>query len=302
MLTAADKTAEWLASTRLSIILFGLLAAAAIPGTLLENRHAYYSHPLFVILLTAFTLHLAYCTARRWRALALSTLAVHLGVLLTMAGALLTGRGYTATVNIYEGADTDRVYRWDLQQDSRFDYRIRIRKINSEYHPAPLQIGVLKSDRKFALKTLKTGDSFSLDGYSVRIEKFDPWKEAAYLSVTRGGKVIGTADTLGAADLPSDFPFAFRLVAFKKAVLKRLWVDLELLQNGQTVASGSTETNHPFSWQGIEFFNTAVGRDDDRRPYAGIQIVNDPGKYTVYAGMFILCVGTIAAWYRRFTR
>jgi hypothetical protein len=302
MLPEGNKVIQWLSSTQLSLILFGLLAAAAIPGTLLKSQREYYNHPVFLILLFAFALHLSLCTAKRWKSLSRTTLIVHAGVLVTLAGAFLTGRGYVATINIYEGESSNSVYRWDLKQDTLFSKEIRVKKINTEFHPVPLQIGVMKGEEKYKLLTVKTGEIFPLDGYSIKAEKFDPWREAVTITVMKGASLIGSADTLGLSSLPAEFPFSFKLVAFQDAVIKRFWVDLDLLENGHVVTSGITEINHPFNWNGLDFFNTEISLDPARRPYAGIQIVNDPGKYVVYSGMFILAAGTIAAWYRRFRR
>lgn len=302
MLPAGRTVIEWLSSTRLSIILFGLLVVAAIPGTLLKSQREYYSHPLFFLLLLAFALHLAICTVKRWKSLSRSTLLVHLGVLITLAGAVMTGRGYVATINIYEGESSKTVYRWDLKRDAPFSHEIRVKKINKTFHPVPLQIGVMKGDQKHALKTLRTGETFQLDGFSVKADSFDPWKELVSLTVLKNGQIVGTADTSGASTLPADFPFSFKLVAFQDAVIKRFWIDLEFLENGHVVKSGVTEINTPLTWNGLDFFNTKISLDQDKRPYAGIQIVRDPGKYIVYAGMFILSIGAIAAWYRRFRR
>lgn len=302
MLPAGKKALEWLASTQLSLILFGLLAAAAIPGTMLKSQREYYSHPVFVLILCAFALHLAICTCKRWRSLSRSTLVVHGGVLLTLVGALLTTRGYVATINIYEGESSATVYRWDKNQDMPFGHDIRVRKINTEFHATPLQIGVMKGAQKYQLKTVKTGEAFEIDGYAMKAERFDPWREVVSISVMKGSQAIGSTDTLGISTLPADFPYTFTLVAFQNAAIKRFWVDLELLQNGHVITSGVTEINHPFNWNGLDFFNTEISLDENKRPYAGIQIVRDPGKYVVYSGMFILCVGTLAAWYRRFQR
>lgn len=302
MLPAVRTFIQWLSSTQLTIALFGLLAVAAIPGTLLKSQREYYSHPAFVLLILAFALHLALCTLSRWQSLAGSTLIVHTGVLITLVGTVLTGSGYVATINIYEGESSKTVYRWDLNQDTSFSHEIRVRKINTEFHPALLQIGVMKGERKHALKTVKTGESFQLNEYAVKADHFDLWQENVSIVVMKGGKIIGSADTSGASTLPADFPFSFKLVKFQSPVIKRFWVDLDLLDSGHVVKSGSTEINAPFNWNRLDFFNTGIGLDKDKRPYAGIQIVSDPGKYVVYSGMFILSVGTIAAWYRRFQR
>lgn len=300
MLPSGNKIMKWLSSTELSLILFGLLAAAALPGTLLKSQQGYYHHPLFILLLTAFGLHLVLCTVRRWRSLAPTTLVVHGGVLVVLAGGVLTASGYVATINIYEGESSKTVYRWDLKQDAPFPQEIRVARIHADFHPVPLKIGVMKGEQKHSLQTTKTGESFTLDGYQIRIDRFDPWKETAYLSVTKEATPVGTADTSGGAVLPADFPFNFKLVAFQDAVIKRFWVDLELLENGRTVAAGTTEVNKPFNWNGLDFFNTQISLDKDKRPYAGLQVVRDPGKYVVYAGMVILSIGAVAAWYRRF--
>lgn len=302
MLPPGRKVIEWLSSTQLSIILFGLLATAAIPGTLFKSQREYYSHPLFQLIIIAFTLHLALCTFRRWKSLAPSTLIVHSGVLLTLAGAVMTGMGYVATINIYEGDSSRTVYRWDLKKDTPFSHEIRVKKINKEFHPVPLQIGIMRLDQKYDLKTIKSGESFMVEGYSVQVDSFDPWKEIVSFTISKGSEAIGSADTSGISNLPPDFPFSFKLVAFKDAVIKRFWVDMELLENGYLIQSAVTEINSPFNWRGLDFFNTSISLDPDKRPYAGIQIVRDPGKYVVYTGMFILSVGTIAAWYRRFKR
>lgn len=302
MVSAGRTFIEWASSTRLSIILFGLLAAAAIPGTLLKSQREYYSHPVFTALLVVFALHLTLCTVKRWQSLAASTLVVHLGVLITLAGGVLTGTGYVATINIYEGESSKTVYRWDLQKDTPFSHEIRVKKINKLFHPVPLQIGIMKGEQKHDLQTVKTGDTFQLDGFSIQVDSFDPWKEIVTVTVLKNGQIIGTANTAGTSTLPADFPFSFKLVKFKDAVIKRFWVDLEFLENGHVVKSGATEINTPFNWNGLDFFNTQISLDQEKRPFAGIQIVNDPGKYVVYSGMFILSVGTIAAWYRRFKR
>jgi len=304
MLPEGNKVIQWLSSTQLSLILFGLLAAAAIPGTMLKSSREYYNHPAFQVILFAFALHLAICTASRWNSLSRTTLIVHAGVLITLAGAFLTGRGYVATINIYEGESSKSVFRWDLQQDTLFSHEIRVNKINTEFHPVPLQIGVMKGNQKYVPKPfeIRTGEAFPLDGYSIKAEKFDPWREVVTITVMKDSRLVGSTDTLGISSLPADFPFSFKLVAFQNAVIKRFWVDLELLENGHVVTSGVTEINHPFNWNGLDFFNTEISLDQAKRPYAGIQIVRDPGKYVVYSGMFILAVGTMAAWYRRFKR
>ena len=120
------------------------------------------------------------------------------------------------------------------------------------------------------------------------------------LSVFEKDKLIGTFNTLsGSTDLPADFPYSFKLVAFKTPRLKRQWVDLILTDASGVVAEGTAEVNGPFQWEGLYFFNTQVDRDPDGVPYAGIQIVQDPGRWLVFSGMVIVAIGAFMATFRR---
>ena len=293
------KLVRGLTSTELSLVLFGLLSIVAIPGTVVKNQAAYFHHPLFLVLLGSFAVHLTACTVKRWRGLARSTLVVHLGVLVTLAGALLTATGYVATVNVHEGATIDTAFRWDRERDMPLGVSLTINRINREYYPIPLKVGILKGDEKKNLVVCKTGESFPLDDCTVHVDSFDPWDGSLVLSVRRRETLLGTVDSEGDSTLPADFPYSFQLVAFQDPAIKRFWIDLQLSRDGQTIARGTTELNKPFHWNGLNFFNTQIALDEEGAPYAGLQIVRDPGQPVVFVGMFVLSVGALAAWYRR---
>ena len=291
--------AKYLASTELAIALFIVICLAAIPGTLTESR-AIYSSPLFVGLIGLMALNLLCCTLKRWKSLAKSTLIMHLGVLLTLAGCIVTSFGYVATVNIYEGSSVDQVYRWDTGQDVPLGMELAVKRINREFYPVPVRVGVLHGKEKFGLFTLRTGESFNLDDYRVAADTFEPTGCNLKLTVYKQGRVIGTADTSGMNNLPADFPYAFKLVSYKDPFLKRIWVDLLLSDRDKTLATGTAEVNGPFKWQGLYFYNTLTGKDEDGRPYAGIQIVRDPGRPFVFFGFAVMGLGAIFAFFRRF--
>jgi hypothetical protein len=296
------KIIRGLTSTELSLVLFGLLCAAAIPGTVLQNRATYYHHPLFLALLVSFGVHLTACTVRRWRGLARSTLIVHLGVLVILAGAVMTASGYVATINIHEGATVDTVYRWDLERDTPLGLDITISRINREYYPIPLKIGILKGEEKKDLIVCKTGETFPLEGFTVHVDSYDPWDGTLRLTLLEKGVRLGTVDSTGASTLPAGFPYSFQLVAFQDPAIKRFWTELQLSRDGQVVARGTTELNKPFTWNGLYFFNPQIAKDEEGVPYAGIQIVRDPGQVVVFGGMIVLSVGALAAWHRRYRR
>jgi len=99
-------------------------------------------------LLGLFGVNLVLCTVVRFKRLSAPVLVLHGGVLLTLAGCILTALGYVATVNIYEGSTVDQVFRWDLNRDVPLGAELKIRKINKLFYPIPVQVGVLKWRKK----------------------------------------------------------------------------------------------------------------------------------------------------------
>jgi hypothetical protein len=225
---------------------------------------------------------------------------VHCGVILTLAGCVLASFGYVATVNMYEGSVVDQVYRWDKKSDAPLGAAMELKKIHWEFYPMPVRIGVLRGQIKEKLFELKTGESFDFQGYRISVEPALFNSENLNLSVFRDDRLLGTYNTeSGAHELPSDFPYSFKLVAFVSPRLKRQWIDLALRDSTGAVSEGTAEVNGPFQWHGLYFFNTQVSRDPAGKPYAGIQIVKDPGRWLVFTGMVIVAVGAFLAAFRR---
>lgn len=285
----------------LAVVLFLVVAVLAIPGTFTENR-ALYTHPAFLVLLGGLALNLVLCTVRRFRALSVPVLILHLGVLVVCVGVIARAFGHVATVNVYEGTTVDKVYRWDLERDVPLGAELTIRRINREYYPIPVKVGVLRGDVKESLHTLKTGDSFLVGPYRIVADSLQFPSEVLRLSVFRDGRLVGTCDTAGSRSLPADFPYEFRLVAFQDPVLKRLWVDLALSLDSVPVAAGTAEVNAPFIWNGLYFYNTQVGTDKVGMSFAGIQVVRDPGRPCVFTGFAIMGAGVVLVCARRLRR
>ncbi len=301
ILDKLNKLPIWVASTECAVILFLAIAAVAIPGTFMEDRSIYAS-PLFLVLLGVFGLNLLLCTIKRRGTISRPVLILHTGVLLTLAGCIATSFGYVATVNIYEGTSVNKFYRWDKKADVDLGFDLLVKKINSEYYPIPVKVGVLKGLQKENLFILKTGESFEFNGYRIAVESLDPVTEQLTLTVYEQNRRIGSYNTSGLSDLPADFPYTFALVAFQNPRLKRLWVDLDINQNSGNIAGGTSEVNGPFQWGGLYFYNTQIGKDSEGTPYAGIQIVRDPGRPVVFAGFAVMGLGAVLSFKRRFSR
>lgn len=293
------KGLKFLASTELAVALFLVISLAAIPGTLSEAR-TFYSSPPFRLLLGLFGVNLLLCTYRRFASISRPVLVLHVGVIVTLLGCVLATFGFVATVNMYEGTTVDQFYRWDTKLDAPLGMNLSLKKINLEFYPMPVKIGVLKGQNKEKLVELKTGQSFDLYDYRVAVGSAENKSENLKLSVFEKDKLIGTYNTLsGATDLPAGFPYSFKLVAYVTPQLKRQWVDLVLKDATGAVTEGTAEVNGPLQWHGFYFYNTQLSVDPAGTQYAGIQIVRDPGRWLVFTGMVIVAIGAFMATFRR---
>lgn len=292
------KVIKFLASTELAVALFLVISLVAIPGTFSETR-TLYSSPPFLLLLGLFGVNLLLCTYRRFASISKPVLVLHGGVIITLLGCILASFGFVATVNMYEGTTVDQFYRWDTKSDAPLGLSLSLKKINLEFYPMPVKIGVLKGQEKERLVELKTGQSFDLNDYRVDVGSVEK-SENLKLSVFEKSRLIGTYNTLsGVNDLPAGFPYSFKLVAYVTPQLKRQWVDLLVKDPAGAVAEGTAEVNGPFQWSGLYFYNTQLAFDPAGVPYAGIQIVRDPGRWLVFAGMMIVACGALMATFRK---
>ncbi len=293
-----EKIYEFLSSRKLAIVLFCGICLASLPGTFAEKSDIY-SHPLFISLLALLALNLLACTARRIRTLPRPVLALHAGIALTLTGAAIGASGYVATVNVYEGKTVDTAFRWDIQKDVPLGLNLTVSRINMEHYPAQVKVGILKDGLKHRLILLRTGETFDIADYRIRIDSLDLDSKNLRLSVYNKGQYTGYAETAGKSELPPGFAYQFVLVAYKSPELKRMWLDLALTRGEDLLAAGVTEVNSPFEWKGIAFHHTKTDVDIYGNPYAGIQITKDPGRRIVYLGFMVTCIGASVYLIRR---
>lgn len=292
------KTYQILSSKELAAILFACICFASIPGTFTDDKSSY-STPVFRAILWLAGINLTACTLLRLKTLSKPVIIMHCGVLLTLAGAVVSSYGFVATVNIYEGTKVDKVYRWDSKEDASIGMDITLKKVNVEYYPIPVQVGVLKGKEKVGLFTLRTGEGFRLDDYFIRIDALEFPAENLKIGLFRQGNIIGYFETSGNRRLPQDFPYEFVLVAYKNPALKRTWVDLMLSSGDEILAEGASEVNSPFKRGNLKFHHVSIDRDQYGINFAGIQIVSDPGRPYVFSGFCIIGVGTLLYLIRR---
>ena len=296
------KRLEWvyqfLASKKLTIILFLILGVIFIPRTFSEETDIQVGY-LGNIFFGLLSLNMILCTVQRIKTLAKSVIIIHIGILVTFAGVVISSFGYIATVNVYEGESVDTVYRWDLKKDAPLGVDLMVKSVNLDYYPNPVRVGVLRGEEKAGLFELKIGESFVIDRYRVNVDELDVRVKNLQLSIYEGDALIGFAQTAGDNDLPAGFPYDFRLVAYKDTALMRAWAYLELSRNSKMLSEGVSEVNHPLKWEGINFHHVNMDYDDYGNIYAGIQITHDPGVPYVYAGFTILAIGCVMFALRR---
>ncbi len=295
-----ERASRLLASRQLALGLFLFFCLSLVPGTF--EKTVFHFSTLSRVLLGCLALNLAVCSLLRIKTLAKPVLIIHAGVILTLAGGLISSFGYTATVNMYEGTTVDTAYRWDRGQDVPLGFTLTVKNIETQYYPVPVKVGVLKGTARFGLFILKTGESFPLEGYTVKAETLDLPAGILKLTVFQGDRVIGSTDTEGTREVASSFPYEFKLVAYKTPSFKRVRVGLALAGASGVIAEGITEVNSPFEWNGLSFHNTRLETDPYGVRYAGIQIIRDPGKEVVYAGFGVIMAGSLLWMYRKLWR
>ncbi|MDA8169037.1 MAG: hypothetical protein M0Z59_04970 [Nitrospiraceae bacterium] len=279
-------------------MLFLFLCADLIPKTFGKAADVYldrWSSLIFGLM----ALNLMVCTFQKIKGLSKPVLIIHVGVLLTLAGGVISSMGYIATVNVYEGTSVDTAYRWDVKKDMPLGFTLTLKKINMHYYPIPVKVGVLKGKEKAGLFVLNTGESFKIGQYSVRADYMEFPSEDLRLSVFEGDNLVGTADTGGTSNLPGGFPYGFRLVAYKTPLLNGSGLDLMLSRGPEVLAEGVSEINGPLTWKRLSFYNTQVEQDKYGLRYAGIQITDDPGKPYVFLGFLVMGIGSLVYAVRR---
>lgn len=284
-----DNLAATLATKKFAFILLVPLLFALILSTFPVS----FDHELTTvinILLALLAGNLSICTWRNWRVLSTAVSMIHIGALLVLGGGLWGAAGYIATINIYEGEGSTTAYRWDQRQDSDLGFLLKITRIHQKFYPTTVKIGILKNGKKIKLEQINTGQSFTFGQNKIVVKDLDIANNNLRLIITTKGKrqEYYTADSHKPL---ANSAMAFVLVAYNTPAIKKAWVDLEIHKQGKIVAQGQSTVNHPLKWQGLKFYHTQTSHDEYGRPFAGIQIVNDPGIPMVYSGFFMLFMG-----------
>lgn len=70
---------------------------------------------------------------------------------------------------------------------------------------------------------------------------------------------------------------------------------VNVVENGQVVATRTVEVNQPFTWKGYTFYQSGYNPDD--RAWTSLQVARDPGVPLVYAGFALMIGGLFVVFY-----
>ena len=288
----------FLTSRTWNLSLFIFLIVLMVPRSILPEYESFLGGALKVTF-SIIGLDLLLCTVCNYKALSRPVLLIHIGFLATLAASQINILGFVATVNIHEGKSSDTAFRWDKNKDCPLGFNLFVKRLDRDWYPLDVKIGVLKDGIKAGLYETRTGETIVADSYHIRVGQLNPLTNELLLTVLdNSGRQLGEYSTIKeGGNLPQSFPLSFKLVAYKNPELKRIRAELTISRDGKTLVTGSSEVNAPLVWddEGLRLYLTQTGTDDLGNPYAGIQIVNDPSLPFVYTGFAVTIFGF--AWY-----
>jgi len=228
---------------------------------------------------------------------------VHLAPPLILAGGLWGGTaGFVATQNVRVGDFTLSAYDWADQADRTLPFALVVEDLRRDYYPLQLQVQVLGPAEPLLIE-LRVGDATPVPGtpHRLRVADFDPQGgDMTYFVSGPGGDrgPFSRGRETGA-------PVRARPLAYHDPEIRRAEAVVTLRSpNGEVGARSAVAVNQPLVFAGCRVYLTAWGDDAEGKPFAGFQIVRDPGQPLVWTasvalsfGLFLLLFGD-GAWVR----
>jgi len=269
-----------------------------------------YRSPFFILLLILLSLNLLLCSWNRfsrWRTSARRSgggperrsrnaakrvldLMLHLSVVVILAGGVVKGLwSFVGTQNIYVGGATLTAYDWRLETDASLGFSVLVKDMVEEFYPLRAKIGVgdAATQRKLALVEVQ-------EGVRTRIPDSESWIEVSGFDRTSGvmkltAEAGGRRETLSLESRPGGVatdlfePFSLTLVAFRQD-LKTVRSLIALRDGEGSVKEQWLAPNARIGYKGTSMYQTAWGRDENGKPYVGIQFIRDPGAPFFWVG------------------
>ena len=307
---------RFLGSVRLTLAALLSLAAFAAVGTLPGERGLVadaYHHPVFTGLLLLLGVNVAICTTQRLSARRRATAGrvlscrgfadagLHLSVIVILCSGVLKGFGEVVlTQNILVGGATQTAYDWRARADAPLGFTLAVGDYVEEPYPVRARIGISRRDtgeQLFVAEVREGGAAVRLGpGLELSMTGFEQREKAVLLEAggsgsARAGIVLRTSGDEGREAACG--PYLLTVLAYwsQPRTVRCL---LSIREAGGAVREEWLAPNGRMSHGDLRFSLTAWGRDQEGRPFVGIQMVRNPGAPLFWAGCVLLAIAVPA--------
>lgn len=215
----------------------------------------------------------------------------HLALPVILAGGLWGSlAGFVGTQNVHVGAEMGSFFNWSTGAEAPLPFVLRVEDLRVLRYPLALRVRVEAAGGPARLVTTREGARLRVKGtpYTVHLGTLDTRTgDLTYRLEGPGGEI--RAFSRADADRA---PVRVVPLEFRDPEVRRVEALVAVLgPDGEPVRRAVVAINEPLVYGGLRIFLTAWGQDRYRFPYAGFQIVRDPGQGLVWAGAVALVIG-----------
>lgn len=217
----------------------------------------------------------------------------HLSPPLILAGGLWGSLfGFVGTQNVHVGQGTLSFRNWSAGVQAPLPFELRVEDLRIDHYPILLEVAVAGPGAPPAEVRVREGSRIPVAGtpYAVLLGRFDAASgDLTWLVDGPQGRQGPFSKATAAAS-----PVRVAPLAFKDPDVRRAEAVVSLRgADGEPVVRQAVSVNAPLVHGGLRIYLTAWGDDDYGFPYAGFQIVRDPGQPLLWAGALALSLGIL---------
>lgn len=311
----------------LGLLLIIVLTVLSIYGAFIgaERAQQFFNQPPLVVYWTALAVLLIIGIAAFRRLIHVpGLLLIHAGCVLILAGGMWSSQSghtlqkklfgidkiRTGRMAILEGKSENHVTLDGTREQKELPFSLKLKDFRIEYYqPVYLRIQSrqgrqwkipVEVDKEFPLgdnagtiKIVKAYENFKIgkeEGKSVPFDDPSPGMNPALeVQITEPGGKMATQYVF--ERFPGHSHGQDKFLLSYHRVISDYISELQIVKDDKVVAEKDIEVNHPLHFGGYHFYQSSY--DDKAGQYTVLQVVSDTGLYVVYAGYWMLCIGTI---------
>ncbi len=275
----------------------------------------YYSR-WFIFLLALLGINLSLCTFGRVGIRRTDLAALHLGLIIILAGSLVTAFwGEEGFLGLSQGEESD--FFLSGREEKPLPFKVRLDAFSLSYYPVADHYLGIRSVAEGEMKScrLKPGESCCLDksGYLITLKRYlpdfavtedgprslsdEPDNPAVLIEIVkddvRQERWLFDRFAGSKPDRFDDLKIMYRW----RGQVKEYQSKLEIIDPEKGVVPVVVRVNHPFSWKGYTFYQ--VNYDPDDLSWTGLSVRKDPGVKVIFIGFLLLNIGVISYYYRK---